>query len=208
MFTRKSVAFAALLLIAAGVYMVSAASRSTHAVNDAGPVAPSKALPFSPSDQARLDALPRAPKDPSAVSPVLADCPRSIGAVGLFTPARDKFHFSEGLFTNGVRAFGSDGKFYVIYAGIHVPVDVPASGPMDPRAGTAGFLLVERYSGQQEDPCRTLREHLVSGPDASLAISSPQQSGALTITGVSGDVVTVSANGYLGKFNFVLHAFL
>ena len=32
--------------------------------------------------------------------------------------------------------------------------------------------------------------------------------GALTITGVSGDVVAVNANGYLGKFNFVLHAFL
>jgi hypothetical protein len=149
-------------------------------------------------------ATTQAPKVAAAPPAPLAGCPRSLGPLGAFTPAAQDFHYSDGLITGGVRALGSDGALYVIYGGIHVPVDRPVAGPMDSTAGTAGFFLVERYPSATVDPCQALNQGTTVKPASVHTIDDPQHAGAIVLGPAGGDVVTYSAPGRPSRhFNFV-----
>ena len=190
-----------ILLGAIGVLVVAANvgndGQGVHATDSRGqPVGPFD----STQEAARANAW-HAPKPSGGpIAPSSLSCHQSLGAAGPFQPGPGEFHYSDGVITGGYRAFGSDGRFYELFGGVRQP---DATGT-DPNLSGVGFILVREYASDQIDPCKALT---VSGSDSPIfaaTFSLPTPTGAVTLIGVTRDVVSYrTGQGQLGSFNFV-----
>ena len=150
---------------------------------------------------------PHAPKSASSASrPQGFSCPSEIGPLGAFQPAAEDFHYSDGQIVSGYRAQGSDGNVYELIGG--------ATRPYDDRPVTAadmgkahGFVIVRRYSGATVDACKALGDGS-DRPTANVDVIPGSGSGPVTLSGVSGDVVSFrTSGGQNGRLNFVTQKF-
>jgi hypothetical protein len=131
----------------------------------------------------------------------LADCPTSIGPLGPFTPAPDRFHYQDGIFA-AIRVRGSEHRYYEIYGGVHISPTLIFSGPTDPKLGKRGYIIVERYDSATVDRCKALRDHTTDGP-FTREYDFPGLGPILRISG-TGDLVTLHSASRTRNFNFVL----
>jgi hypothetical protein len=129
----------------------------------------------------------------------IADCPSSIGPLGPFTPARDRFHATEGIIT-GIRLRGSDNKYYEIYGGVRILATTNSDG-LNPRHEGHAYIIVERYASAILDPCRAFREHTSDRPQAR-QYDFPGLGAIQQISG-TGDLVTLRSATSARTFNFV-----
>ncbi len=138
------------------------------------------------SEQATAAAGPHAPKPANAGQVGLAPCPNTINVKILPVQPWTLPYSGEQNLVNQAWVVLSTGDPYEIWAG---------ATDTDPQQGV---LVVFRMD---KDPCKV-------APDQTLAymrsFPSPTRSGALTLTGMSGDTVQFSeAGGGNGSFNFV-----
>jgi hypothetical protein len=130
-------------------------------------------------------------------------CPLTLGQPGPFTPPQQDFSYVD-LITGGYWAVGSDGRFYELVGGRHRG-ETPA---LDASDVNAGFILIHEYPSATINLCQPAPAGFDYNGRAFATYDLPDPTGAVTLTGVRGDVVTyTTANGAEGSFDFVTHAF-